>query len=152
MGLQVGGISLLGPKITGRLYSETLSRIAAVTCRWLQLTFFRNSFLAISACRALSHLSAGIQCSMSCPRRALPFSALGYLPADALPDLVHALRQSRRPESLPHRPRWKTDSPPPTENFHVTPEVTWEPYDFLNRPDLGLAAGSPLPAPAHGDD
>jgi cytochrome c oxidase subunit 1 len=47
---------------------------------------------------------------------------------------------------------WKTDSPPPTENFHVTPEVTWEPYDFQNRPDLGLAAGSPLPAPAHGDD
>src|SRR6266702_4514747 len=46
---------------------------------------------------------------------------------------------------------WKTDSPPPTENFHVTPEVTWEPYDYKNRPDLGLAAGSPL-APAHGDD
>ncbi len=47
---------------------------------------------------------------------------------------------------------WTTDSPPPTENFHVTPEVTWEPYDYLNRPDLGLAAGAPSPAPAHGDD
>src|SRR5881394_2893452 len=46
---------------------------------------------------------------------------------------------------------WKTDSPPPTENFHVTPVVDWEPYDYRNRPDLGLAAGGPL-APAHGDD
>jgi hypothetical protein len=33
----------------------------------------------------------------------------------------------------------------------VTPEVTWEPYDFQNRPDLGLNPGV-LPAPAHGDD
>src|SRR2546429_9684182 len=47
---------------------------------------------------------------------------------------------------------WKTDSPPPTENFHVTPEVTWEPYDFQNRPDLGLTAGARPLAPAHGDD
>src|SRR6266581_791033 len=47
---------------------------------------------------------------------------------------------------------WTTDSPPPTENFHVTPEVTWEPYDYLNRPDLGLAAGAKPLAPAHGDD
>lgn len=48
---------------------------------------------------------------------------------------------------------WQTPSPPPEENFHVTPQVTWEPYDFLNRPDLGLeAAGAPALAPAHGDD
>src|SRR4029077_3086643 len=47
---------------------------------------------------------------------------------------------------------WKTDSPPPTENFEVTPEVTWEPYDYKNRPDLGLTDGAPSPAPANGDD
>src|SRR3984957_11824164 len=49
---------------------------------------------------------------------------------------------------------WKTDSPPLTENFLVTPEVTWEAYDFETRPDLELdhiVAGK-LPAPAHGDD
>ena len=33
---------------------------------------------------------------------------------------------------------WKTASPPLTENFDVTPEVNWEPYDFDNRHDLGL--------------
>ncbi|HEX5315764.1 MAG TPA: cbb3-type cytochrome c oxidase subunit I, partial [Candidatus Kapabacteria bacterium] len=25
---------------------------------------------------------------------------------------------------------WRTSSPPPTENFHVTPVVTWEAYEF----------------------
>ena len=45
---------------------------------------------------------------------------------------------------------WQTESPPPTENFDKTPEVTWEPYDFHHRPDLGLA--SPGLAPARGDD
>jgi hypothetical protein len=35
----------------------------------------------------------------------------------------------------------------------VTPEVTWEAYDFENRPDLGLdVKGEPTLAPAHGDD
>jgi cytochrome c oxidase subunit 1 len=48
---------------------------------------------------------------------------------------------------------WRTPSPPPTENFDVTPEVDWEPYDYKNRPDLGLATPSaPTLAPAHGDD
>ena len=50
---------------------------------------------------------------------------------------------------------WRTPSPPPTENFEVTPVVTWEPYDFHHRPDLGLEAGAPqgpAVAPAHGDD
>jgi cytochrome c oxidase subunit 1 len=48
---------------------------------------------------------------------------------------------------------WQTASPPPTENFTVTPVVTWEAYDFHNRPDLGLEVpGGLAHAPAHGDD
>ena len=48
---------------------------------------------------------------------------------------------------------WRTPSPPPTENFEVTPVVNWEPYDYKNRPDLGLATPTaPTLAPAHGDD
>jgi len=46
---------------------------------------------------------------------------------------------------------WQTASPPITENFEVTPEVTWEPYDYENRPDLGLAIHG-APSPVHGDD
>jgi cytochrome c oxidase subunit I len=48
---------------------------------------------------------------------------------------------------------WTTDSPPLTENFHETPVVDWEVYDFEHRPDLGLhGTVSKKPAPAHGDD
>ena len=52
---------------------------------------------------------------------------------------------------------WKTPSPPPTENFEVTPVVTWEAYDFHNRPDLGLDEPTghrhhPGVVPAHGHD
>ncbi len=46
---------------------------------------------------------------------------------------------------------WKAASPPPTENFDVTPEVDWEPYDYSKRPDLGLVHGGLL-TPAQGDD
>ena len=80
--------------------------------------------------------------------------ALGYL----LPMiyLIWSLQDTARsPGRIPGRPPgWsgQTDSPPLTENFLVTPEVTWEPYDFGNRPDLGLSPGVPSPAPAHGDD
>ncbi|MGB9430627.1 MAG: hypothetical protein WBQ89_00165, partial [Candidatus Acidiferrum sp.] len=49
---------------------------------------------------------------------------------------------------------WTTPSPPPTENFEVTPVVTWEAYDFRNRPDLGLdvVPDHPGVVPAHGHD
>ena len=42
---------------------------------------------------------------------------------------------------------WNTQSPPPTENFEVTPVVTWEAYDFHNRPDLGLDVPGTLVVP-----
>lgn len=47
---------------------------------------------------------------------------------------------------------WQTASPPPTENFAVTPEVTWDAYDFAHRPDLGLDVYPALPLPVAGDD
>ena len=51
---------------------------------------------------------------------------------------------------------WKMQSPPLTENFGITPVVTWEAYDFHNRPDLELDVpgghGPRIVAPAHGDD
>ena len=41
----------------------------------------------------------------------------------------------------------------PAENFHVTPVVTWDAYDFHNRPELGLdVPHAPALAPVHGDD
>jgi len=74
---------------------------------------------------ALSHLSAGISGAQRVVHRWRIDFALGYL----LPMmyLTWSMRYARlRAESLAATGlEWKTDSPPPTENFHVTPEVTW---------------------------
>jgi cytochrome c oxidase subunit 1 len=31
---------------------------------------------------------------------------------------------------------WRTQSPPPTENFEVTPVVTWDAYEFAPREEI----------------
>jgi cytochrome c oxidase subunit 1 len=46
---------------------------------------------------------------------------------------VWSMRYGRHAEANPwHLPglEWRTQSPPPTENFEVTPIVTWEAYEF----------------------
>jgi cytochrome c oxidase subunit 1 len=46
---------------------------------------------------------------------------------------VWSMRYGKRAEANPwHLPglEWRTPSPPPTENFAVTPIVTWEAYEF----------------------
>ena len=34
---------------------------------------------------------------------------------------------------------WRTPSPPPTENFAETPEVTWEAYDYSTVSEVPVA-------------
>ena len=36
---------------------------------------------------------------------------------------------------------WRTPSPPPTENFQVTPTVTWEAYDYTSAPEPEVSVG-----------
>ena len=153
----LGGMHFWWPKISGRLYPEGWARLAAlIVFIGFNLTFFPQFLLGY----------------MGMPRRYYDYSQMpefqvlnvlstagatvlgvGYL----LP-MVYFLWSMRYGKVAGQNPwpatglEWKTDSPPPTENFHVTPEVTWEAYDFQNRPDLGLVAGASPLAPAHGDD
>jgi len=150
----VGGIHFWWPKITGRLYPETLSRIAAVTLFvGFNLTFFPPFILGyLGMPRRYHTYPPEFQVLNVLSTAGASILALGYL----LP-MIYLTWSMRYGKVAGKNPwpatglEWTTDSPPPTENFHVTPEVTWEPYDYLNRPDLGLA-GTPSPAPAHGDD
>jgi cytochrome c oxidase subunit 1 len=151
----VGGIHFWWPKITGRLYPEALSRVAAVTLFvGFNLTFFPQFILGyLGMPRRYHTYPPEFQVLNVLSTAGASILALGYL----LPMLylTWSMRYGKVAGQNPWPAtglEWKTDSPPPTENFHATPEVTWEPYDFQNRPDLGLAAGAPLPAPAHGDD
>jgi cytochrome c oxidase subunit I len=53
--------------------------------------------------------------------------------------LIWSMRYGRKVGANPwHLPglEWRTASPPPTENFEVTPVVTWEAYEFASPDEM----------------
>ena len=129
----LGGLHYWWPKITGRMYPEGWGRFCAlVIFVGFNLTF-------------LPQFVAGF---MGMPRRyhAYPpefqvFNVLSTAGASILgfgmliPAIyfVWSMRYGKIAEANPwHLPglEWRTQSPPPTENFEKTPIVTWEAYEF----------------------
>ena len=148
----LGGLHFWWPKITGRMYPEWLARIAAlILFVGFNLTFFPQFLLGYNGMPRRYHVyPPEYQVYNVMSTAGASILAVGYL----LPMiyLVWAAFYGKVAGDNPWPAtglEWKTASPPPTENFVVTPEVTWEPYDFHNRPDLGLEVGL---APVHGDD
>ena len=129
----LGGLHYWWPKISGRMYPEGWGRFAAlVIFVGFNLTF-------------LPQFVAGY---LGMPRRyhAYPpefqvFNVLSSAGATILGIgtlipviyLVWSMRYGRHAEANPwHLPglEWRTQSPPPTENFTISPVVTWEAYEF----------------------
>ena len=129
----LGGLHYWWPKISGRMYPEGWGRFGAlVIFVGFNLTF-------------LPQFVAGY---IGMPRRyhAYPpefqvFNVLSTAGASILgfgmliPAVyfVWSMRYGKRAESNPwHLPglEWRTQSPPPTENFETTPIVTWDAYEF----------------------
>ena len=129
----MGGLHYWWPKMTGRLYPEGWGRFSAlVIFVGFNLTF-------------LPQFIAGY---IGMPRRyhAYPpefqvFNVLSTAGASILgfgmliPAIyfVWSMRYGRHAEANPwHLPglEWRTQSPPPTENFETTPIVTWDAYEF----------------------
>jgi cytochrome c oxidase subunit I len=152
----VGGLHFWWPKITGKLYPEFLARMAAVILFvGFNLTFFPQFILGyLGMPRRYHNYPPEFQVLNVMSTAGASILALGYL----LPMLylTWSMRYGKVAGENPWPAtglEWRTPSPPPTENFEVTPVVDWEPYDFRDRPDLGLAAPTaPKLAPAHGDD
>ena len=152
----LGGLHFWWPKITGRMYSEWLARLAAVTLFiGFNLTFFPQFVLGYLGMPRRYHVyPPEFQVYNVMSTAGASILAIGYL----LPMiyLTYAAFYGKVAGSNPWPAtglEWQTASPPPTENFHVTPTVTWEAYDFHNRPELGLEVpGGAAHAPAHGDD
>ena len=152
----LGGIHFWWPKITGRLYPEFLARIAAmVLFIGFNLTFFPQFILGyLGMPRRYHNYPPEFQVLNVMSTAGASILALGYL----LP-MIYLTWSMRYGKIAGKNPwpatglEWTVDSPPLTENFHETPVVDWEPYDFEHRPELGLmGAVSRKPVPAHGDD
>ncbi|HEV2103180.1 MAG TPA: cbb3-type cytochrome c oxidase subunit I [Candidatus Acidoferrum sp.] len=155
----LGGLHFWWPKITGRMYPEWLARIAAfILFIGFNFTFFPQFILGIMGMPRRYHTyPPEFQIYNVMSTAGASILAIGYL----LP-MVYLTWAAFYGKVAGDNPwpatglEWKTQSPPLTENFEVTPVVTWEAYDFHNRPDLGLdvpaGKGSPAVAPAHGDD
>jgi len=155
----VGGLHFWWPKITGRLYPEYLARAAAIILFvGFNLTFFPQFILGgLGMPRRYHNYPPEFQVLNVMSTAGASILAIGYL----LPMiyLTWSMRYGKiaGPNPWPATGlEWKTASPPLTENFHETPIVDWEPYDFVHRPDLGLTGAKPkVPgklSPAHGDD
>ncbi len=132
----LGGLHNWWPKITGRMYPEGWARFAAlVVFVGFNLTFFPQFLLGY----------------MGMPRRYAAYPAdvpiwqvlhvmstagASILGTGLLIPGVYFLWSMRYGRFAPANPwpatglEWRTPSPPPTENFAVTPVVTWEAYEY----------------------
>jgi cytochrome c oxidase subunit I len=125
------------PKMTGRMFNETLGKTSAILLFiGFNMTFFTQFILG----------------SRGMPRRYYnyldqfqplhQFSTVGswVIGLSFLIVLYNLLTSLKSGAKAPDNPwgakslEWQTETPPPTENFRVTPKVTHGPYDYSNDP------------------
>jgi cytochrome c oxidase subunit I len=128
-----GGIHYWWPKMTGRLYPEGWAKLAAlIVFVGFNLTFFPQFILGYMGMPRRYHAYAPeFQVLNVMSSAGASILAVGYL----LP-LVYLLWSLRYGPVAGANPwgvkglEWQTPSPPPPENFDVTPVVTEEPYNY----------------------
>ncbi|TCM14378.1 cytochrome c oxidase subunit 1 [Novosphingobium sp. PhB165] len=139
-----GGLHFWWPKITGRLYNETLGRIAAVLILvGFNVTFFPQFLLGYEGMPRRYHVyPPEFQVLHVISSMGAALLAVGYaLPAIYL--IASLLPGGRRAPANPWGAtglEWTTSSPPPKDNFTEQPVVARQPYDY------------PLAHPASRDD
>ncbi len=149
----LGGIHYWWPKMTGRLYNETLGKVSALLVfLGFNMTFFIQFIIG----------------SQGMPRRYYDYPNMRYLEplhqastigsyvlgVGLLCVLVNGLWSMRRGKRAPGNPwggatlEWThTTSPPDHHNFHHTPLVTHGPYDYevLFHTSGDSQRGAPVP-------
>jgi cytochrome c oxidase subunit I len=143
----LGGLHFWWPKITGRLYPEAWARFAAlVVFVGFNLTFFPQFLLGYMGMPRRYHAYPETYQVLNVMSSAgASILGIGYL----IP-MIYFLWSMRYGPHAPPNPwgafglEWRTSSPPPTENFHVTPVVTWEAYEFRPRTEAEFI-GNPRP-------
>jgi cytochrome c oxidase subunit 1 len=129
----LAGIHYWWPKITGRMYPEWWARLSALLVFvGFNLTFFPQFILGYVGMPRRYHAYAPeFQVLNVLSTAGATILAVGYL----LPMvyLAWSLRFGRKAGPNPWGAvglEWATTSPPPKENFHETPVVTWDAYDY----------------------
>ncbi|HYM59345.1 MAG TPA: cytochrome c oxidase subunit I [Thermoanaerobaculia bacterium] len=129
----LAGIHYWWPKITGRMYPEWWARLAALLVFvGFNLTFLPQFVLGYLGMPRRYHAYAPeFQILNVMSSAGASVLAVGY----ALPliYLVWSLWYGRPAGVNPWGAvglEWTTASPPPQENFHETPVVTWDAYDY----------------------
>jgi cytochrome c oxidase subunit 1 len=132
------GLHFWWPKTTGRMYCEICGQIAAVMIFFgFNLTFFPQFILGYEGMpRRYGSYAPEFQVLNVLSSFGAVFLAIAYL----MP-LFYLTWSMFYGERAPPNPweatglEWQTQSPPPTENFAVTPVVTTPPYNYL-RPEV----------------
>jgi cytochrome c oxidase subunit 1 len=129
----MAGLHYWWPKITGRMYPEWWARLSALLVFvGFNLTFFPQFLVGYVGMPRRYHAYAPeFQVLNVLSTAGATVLAMGYL----LPMFYFAwsLKFGRKAGSNPWGAvglEWATTSPPPKENFHETPVVTWDAYDY----------------------
>ena len=129
----MAGLHYWWPKITGRMYPEWWARLSALLVFvGFNLTFFPQFLVGYVGMPRRYHAYAPeFQVLNVLSTAGATILAAGYL----LPMIYFAwsLKFGRKAGSNPWGAvglEWATTSPPPKENFHETPVVTWDAYDY----------------------
>ena len=132
----LGGIHYWWPKITGRLYPEGISKLAALTIfLGFNLTFFPQFILGYLGMPRRYHVYPDeFQVLNVMSTAGASILGIGYL----LPMiyLIWSLWYGEIAGPNPWRAtglEWQTPSPPPRDNFATTPIVTTGPYEYSRR-------------------
>jgi cytochrome c oxidase subunit 1 len=129
----LGGLHYWWPKITGRLYPEFWSKIAAlIIFVGFNLTFFPQFILGyLGMPRRYHSYPEEFQVLNVMSSAGASILGLGYL--IPMVYLVWSMRYGPKASPNPWPAtglEWQTASPPPTDNFLETPIVTWDAYEF----------------------
>jgi cytochrome c oxidase subunit I len=129
----MAGIHYWWPKITGRMYPEWWGRLSALLVFvGFNLTFFPQFLVGYVGMPRRYHAYAPeFQVLNVLSTAGATILAVGYL----LPMIYlgWSLKFGRKAGTNPWGAvglEWATTSPPPKENFHETPVVTWDAYDY----------------------
>ncbi len=129
----LGGLHYWWPKISGRMYPEGWAKLSAlIVFVGFNLTFFPQFLLGYMGMPRRYHAyPPEFQVLNVMSSAGATILGVGYV----LPMvyLIWSMRYGPKASANPWPStglEWQTSSPPPTENFEVTPIVTDEPYDF----------------------